>query len=275
MSHKESSWKQKINPALMPCIEVIVTILDAATAAEEHFLRDHSVRISDSDYKNFKIFYEAGAVEWVLQSLMRNIISIVMMQFRGGQADLIKEVEKLVNIFESGKFEMLESNALKDIINATEFENMFDSEMILCVHFLVMCVGSAMVHKKPLKLIYKEAKEGDMKSLYKLLQIDKTIIDHEWFKELVLKASIMDDMNFFKTIGNAIKTDLPVKRLKHNRVQLILFLFWKLGLNKLTNPELVKLLEKCGFEIHYDIESFRRRITNPVKSFYRKYNSIL
>jgi hypothetical protein len=138
-----------------------------------------------------------------------------------------------------------------------------------------MCVGSAMVHKKPLKLIYKEAKEGDMKALYKLVQIDKTIIDHEWFKQLVLNATILDDMSFFEKIGNAIKTDLPVRRLKHNRMQLILFLFWKLGLNKLTNPELVKLLEECGFKIHDDIESFRRRIRNPVESFYRKYNFIL
>jgi hypothetical protein len=57
MPHKGSSWKKKLNPALMPCIEVIVTILDAATAAEEHFLREHFVRISSSDYKSFKIFY--------------------------------------------------------------------------------------------------------------------------------------------------------------------------------------------------------------------------
>lgn len=275
MPDKESSWKQKLNPALMPCIEVIVKIINAATAAEEHFLRDHSARISSSDYKSFKIFYEEGVVEQVLQNFMQNILSIVMRQFRGGQANLSNEVEKLVNVFESGKFEMLESSALKDIINATEFEKMFDSKMVLCVHFVVMCVGSAMVHKKPLRLIYKEAKEGDMKSLYKLLQIDKTIIDHEWFKESVFRASIIDDMNFFEKIGNAIKTDLPVKRLKHNRVQLILFLFWKIGLNNLTNSELVELLEECGFKIHDDIESFRRRTTDPIKKFYRQYSSIL
>jgi hypothetical protein len=53
-----------------------------------------------------------------------------------------------------------------------------------------------------------------------------------------------------------------------------MFLFWKLGLDKLTNPELVSLLEECDFKIHDEIESFRRRILSPVKAFYKKYPSI-
>ena len=61
---------------------------------------------------------------------------------------------------------------------------------------------------------------------------------------------------------------------KHNRLEMILFLFWPLGMKNLSNPQLVEFLEQCGFKIHEDIESFRKRIRRPVQSFYKQYNSI-
>lgn len=249
MTPEEASSRDKIKPALITFLKTFLEIVEKATIAEKEFLEDMSEEIGKHNLKSFKSFYDESVLQEKIAILMKEMINFAKVQ-KSNKDDKIHSMKK-------------------------QIEKTFSPEMILFVYFVLVCIVSAMVHKKPIRVLYEEAKGGNLDSLYKLIQLDKTIIEHEWFQDLVMRAMIKDDIQFFRKIGNAIKTDPPIGRLKHNKLKMALFLFWPLGLEKITNPELVEFLEQCGFTLHEDIESFRKRIRSPVQKFYKQYSSIL
>lgn len=140
-----------------------------------------------------------------------------------------------------------------------------DTEQILFFSFDLLDRLSVIVNKKSLKALYKEAKSGIRESLFELLKIDKTLFDHEWVRELMLEAMITGDDDFFEKIGQAIKSDPPFGKLKRAKMKYALIFFWKMGLYRLTYPELIKLLEDSGLEVHEDPESFRKFVDREIK----------
>ena len=148
-------------------------------------------------------------------------------------------------------------------------------EQILSANFGLMDKASLNVNKKSLRELYSEAKNGDLDSLVKVIQFDKTIFDHDWVKVLMLKATIIGDYDFFEKIAYAIKTGPPMGKInKTRRLRTILLTFWGMGLYRLSNDELVNLLENSGFpmfEEYSDLDNFRRFIDREIRPLFPQF----
>jgi hypothetical protein len=148
-------------------------------------------------------------------------------------------------------------------------------EQILSVNFGLMDKASLNINKKSLRELYSEAKNGDLDSLVKVIQFDKTIFDHDWVKVLMLKATIIGDYDFFEKIAYAIKTKPPLGRINETRrIRTILITFWGMGLYRLSNDELVNLLDNSGYpmlEEYPDPDTFRRFVDREIRPLFPKF----
>ncbi len=116
-----------------------------------------------------------------------------------------------------------------------------------------------------MKELYKKAKDGDDDSLFKLIQIDKTFFDHKWVRTRTNKAAYSGDIEFFESLGNAIKTDPLRHDSRQDRIDklfVVIKFFWNYGLYRLSDYELHDLLisDSICSELgtHENVESFIR-----------------
>lgn len=108
--------------------------------------------------------------------------------------------------------------------------------------------------------LLKKARKGDIESFFKLLQIDRSIVEFEWALKLIRKAQLRGDESFFNQMAKAITTSpLENTRLRGD-VSIILLSFWNAGLYRLSVREIADLLESCGMQTPSDTESFRKFI---------------
>lgn len=116
---------------------------------------------------------------------------------------------------------------------------------------------SLLVFEQSLYSLIKDAKNGDEESFFKLLRIDRSIIECEWAKKMIRKAQFRADERFFKEMAKAI-TKSPLENDKEYSLAIIvLLLFWRLGMRKLENEEQIELLEECGIRVQENPETFR------------------
>jgi hypothetical protein len=79
---------------------------------------------------------------------------------------------------------------------------------------------------------------GDDKSIFKAVTIDKSFLFIDNVKKRILNAQLSGDTDFFKKLGKALVGN-PLKRIgQHAETYAVLNLFWFMGLYKLTNEEL-------------------------------------
>jgi hypothetical protein len=140
--------------------------------------------------------------------------------------------------------------------------------------FYIWNTISLLVHKKNLKLLFKDARKGDDESLFKLIQIDKTLFDHEWLRTRIRKASFFGDWKFFDNLSKAIKTDPLANRKVHGDIFLLLINFWTVGLYRLTIPELMQLFQDSGIRMMYDEVNFRKFVDREVKPLFKKWSEL-
>jgi hypothetical protein len=136
---------------------------------------------------------------------------------------------------------------------------------------------SMLINKKGIKSLLVEARKGDDKSddsLFKLLQIDKTLFDHDWVRARIRKASYFADWDFFDKMSKAIKTDPLKNRKVHGDVFLILIHLWTVGLYRLTIPELMQLFKISGVRMVYDEINFRKFIDREIKPLFIKWSAL-
>jgi hypothetical protein len=149
-----------------------------------------------------------------------------------------------------------------------------DAHLIQRIFFTAYEVASTLVNRQMLRTLYQEAREGDDKSLFALIRVDKSAFDHEWVRTRIRKALFEGDQGFFESLGEAIKKD----PLKHRRwkieLHLILRQFWYYGLYRLTMPELMQLLEDSGIRIQEDEVTFRKFIDREIKPYFRGLDAI-
>jgi hypothetical protein len=140
--------------------------------------------------------------------------------------------------------------------------------------FLLLNTISLFINKKGIKNLLVEARKGDDESLFKLLQIDKTLFDHDWVRARIRKASYFADWEFFDKMSKAIKTDPLRNRKLHGDVFLILVNLWTIGLYRLTVPELMQLFEDSGVRMKYDEVNFRKFIDREIKPLFVKWSTL-
>jgi hypothetical protein len=133
---------------------------------------------------------------------------------------------------------------------------------------------SLLVNKKSIKSLLIEARKGDDDALFRLLQIDKTLFDHDWVRARIRKASFFADWKFFDMLSKALKTDPLRNRKVHGDVFLVLIHLWTLGLYRLTVPEIMQLLKDSGVRMIYDEINLRKFIDREVKPLFTKWSAL-
>jgi len=127
---------------------------------------------------------------------------------------------------------------------------------------------SLLVFKKDIYGLIKEASNSDETALFKLLQIDRTIVEFDWAKKMIRKAQLTGDKTFFVRMSKAIITDPLENNRIYSQALLVLLLFWKFGLYRLENSELIELLEETGIRVQDDPETFRKFVNREVRPLF-------
>lgn len=140
------------------------------------------------------------------------------------------------------------------------------AEQILFLYFKVLDQVCFVVNKKSLRTLYKEAKvDNNRVSLYKILQFDKALFDHEWVRDLMFRAMITNDDAFLNKVGYAIKTEPPIGKVKTwGRLKYMLLSCWRSGLYKLSVPQLDDLLNDSNISRPDDLEGFIKNEIKPL-----------
>ncbi len=125
---------------------------------------------------------------------------------------------------------------------------------------------SSITHKKSLDELLEEAEKGSDESLFKAIQIDKTLFDLDWLRKRIRKAFYTGDSSFFKKLGTAIEKTSLENDIEYTKLNSVLISFWKLGLCKLNNQELWELLKSCGIIVQEDPETFRKHVNRLIEN---------
>ncbi len=154
-----------------------------------------------------------------------------------------------------------------------EFKNRQEKEIAkkyvkpsLILDVLMGSYGSiaALIFEKSIPELIKEARSGHEESFFNLLQIDRTIVECEWAQKMIRKAQLTANEHFFKKMAKAISTS-PLENVKeYTTLRIVLLVFWRFGLRKLENNELIELLEECGIKFQDDPEAFRRFVNRLI-----------
>ncbi|MBI1910367.1 MAG: hypothetical protein HYS21_00010 [Deltaproteobacteria bacterium] len=131
---------------------------------------------------------------------------------------------------------------------------------------LIYDTVSQLTHKRPLKELIEEARKGNDDSLFKAIQINKTLFDLDWVRKRIRKAQFSGEADFFQSLAEAIGKDPLAHDIEYGELILILISFWKLGLCRLENNELMDLLEASGLRIQEDPETFRTFVNRLKKN---------
>lgn len=115
---------------------------------------------------------------------------------------------------------------------------------------------SLLVHQRPLSKLFSEGKDGDEKALFKLLQIDKTATDLDWARRMIRTAQLTGNEKFFKQMAKAIAKSPLDNRKIHAELQMVLLMCWQFGLYRLSDGELINLLETSHLRIQDNQEAF-------------------
>lgn len=125
---------------------------------------------------------------------------------------------------------------------------------------------SSITHKKSLDWLLEETEKGNDESLFKAIQIDKTLFDLDWLRKRIRKAFYAGDSAFFKKLGAAMEK-MPLENdIEYTKLNSVLISFWELGLCKLNNLELWELLKSCEIIVQDDPESFRKHVKRLIEN---------
>jgi hypothetical protein len=87
---------------------------------------------------------------------------------------------------------------------------------------------SSITHKKSLDELLEEAEKGNDESLFKVIQIDKTLFDLDWLRKRIRKAFYAGDSSFFKKLGMAIEKTSLENDIEYTKLNSVLISFWEL-----------------------------------------------
>ncbi len=128
-------------------------------------------------------------------------------------------------------------------------------------------ISTNLAYQKTMPQIAEDIRNGDDKSLFKAITINKSILFDEEVKNRFIQAQLAGDTEFFKKAGKAIANN-PLARIgQYGKTYSVLALFWYTGLYKLTNPELHCFLETCGLTPP-KLENFQRFVKRNIRSVF-------
>ncbi len=126
-------------------------------------------------------------------------------------------------------------------------------------------VSTNIAYQKTMPQIVEDIGNGNDKSLFKAITINKSILFAEEVKSRFIQAQLTGDTEFFKKAGKAIANN-PLSRIgQYGKTYSILALFWYTGLYKLKNSERHDFLVSCGLTPP-EPENFQRFVKRNIRS---------
>lgn len=318
MLYKESSWKDKVDPAFDKLIIFFLEVLEVVKLpANEGYIcisqeDPHFQMLGEKGFPDFKSYYEIKnkkdflaiirdmlsglpggnkplkdleelfsdfmtvwfgiaqkdedtikkVVEKILGSLKEEsryyytkcfsvAVKITEKMNVQDQAKLVRSIiSNILSLFANRIFLVAEKNrdAVKQL-NPIYIQNVF---------FSVWNIISIVINSKTLRTLYNEARAGVDQSLFEIIQIDKTLFDHDWVRDRIRKAAYSGNKLFFQSLSKAIKDDPLKNRKLRIKEFLILTVFWELGLYRLSAGNLLELFNDCGLAKREDEITFRK-----------------
>ena len=123
-----------------------------------------------------------------------------------------------------------------------------------------------MVHKKTMCQLVAEAEQGDDESFVQAVQIDRTVLQLEYFKKRILRAQLGNEWQFLDTLGEHIKRKVFSKKLKYPMLWLTFYILDQEGLLELPREELLNECNTLGVYDSDDLNSFKNRLADYKKS---------
>jgi len=244
MSRKVTSWKEKVDPAFADLIKIIVELFKYLEEPDQKDSEELIEKIKNSSIKSFKIFYEGKEYIKVIVDFFKSMSSIDV-------SDIKQDIKK-------------------QEIFASEFEQKITPEMILYIIFESLNLISMLIDKKSLKTLYEEARNGNENSLLTLLRYDKTLFDHEWFRERILKEMLLRNSIFFEKLGDAVKSEPLVAKHGQVKLKFILLSFWHPVFSKLTYNQQIELLDDIGLEVPFSLDTYKKLIKREITPLFKK-----
>lgn len=121
-------------------------------------------------------------------------------------------------------------------------------EIFINARALVISIASRLGYRKPIYILYDEAKNGDDDALFKMVTLDKGIITTDWASLRIRKATLGGELRFFNKLGAALNKK-PFTKKKQLRLAAFVLFFWEFGFKELTYLERVEFLEIVGFRV--------------------------
>jgi hypothetical protein len=87
---------------------------------------------------------------------------------------------------------------------------------------------------------------------------------------MIRKAQLTGNKDFFYKMSKAIATDPLDNNRIYSKALLVLILFWKFGLERLENSEIMDILEKTGIKVQDDPETFRKFVNREVRPLFKR-----
>ncbi len=144
-----------------------------------------------------------------------------------------------------------------------------DSKMLRRGLFSIWTTLCIINHKKTLKQLFQDARNGDDEALYKLLQLDKTLFDHEWVRVRMRKALYAGEMEFIHKVGEHLRMGHFETNKENLEITYALMVFWNAGICRLTDRQKSELLKDSGIRFTQDDRAFRQ-IVRRIKPFLNK-----
>jgi hypothetical protein len=114
-----------------------------------------------------------------------------------------------------------------------------------------------LVFKTTMQKLIEDGKKGDDDALFKAIRVDKTLFNSEWVRKRIIVAQYKGQVAFFNQLGDAIKKTPLQNDQEYMELLLVLVQFWKMGLYRLSNKDLIAVLESAGVTIQDNAETFR------------------
>jgi hypothetical protein len=183
--------------------------------------------------------------------------------FKGmSQEKLIDEIKELIRDVQSMYFNIAMSDSKSHTTTKTHKAGKIRKSVEFRIYKDFMAsinnTISMLVNKKTITTLIDEAKKGNDKALYRAIRVDKTLLDAKWIRKRIRVAQYLGEYKFFEQLGDAIKKSPLEHDMEHTQSFLVLAFFWRMGLYRLTNSELMELLTSVGIKIQDDPLTFRK-----------------
>ncbi len=278
MSKEVTSWKDKVDPALADQVKAFVEFLKLSEEpdyenSEELLIRSlvvsHTMLITCLLKRLFVDCHVALLMtSLVIENIKNSSIKSFKIFYEGKE-----EITLLVDFFKSMSsvdVSGIEHDIKKQELFAFELEQKITPEMILYITFSVLNLVSTLIDKKSLKTLYEEARDGNETSLFTLIRYDKTLFDHEWFRERILKEMLLSNSIFFEKLGDAIKSEPLISKHGQVKLKFILFVFWDAVFSKLTYKQQIELLDYIGVEVPVSFDGYKKLIKREITPLFKK-----